>query len=225
MGLMFDKTSETFENYEERLMQFLVANKIESDRRRAVFLSVVGPKTFAPLRDLIAPSKEFKTRMSLLKPSFTRSMQQKQAAQQAKECHGKSVRQFLPKQVVVRNHRGGESVKWVPGSVVKVLGPVTYLVKVCGKLYKRHVNQLIQSELQHTVLNDELLPTELNDEMFQTDVIDMHALQTRAHGIVLGHVRDDDSNNAVCEKQLVNHCHSGKCFETRQVKPLVRLDL
>ena len=46
-GLQFDETAETFENYEERLMQFLDANKIEQDRRRAVFLSVVGRKTFA----------------------------------------------------------------------------------------------------------------------------------------------------------------------------------
>ncbi|KAL0154171.1 hypothetical protein M9458_050529, partial [Cirrhinus mrigala] len=41
-----------------RLMQFLVANKIESERRRAVFLSVIGPKAFALLRDLIAPRKK-----------------------------------------------------------------------------------------------------------------------------------------------------------------------
>ena len=54
-GLQFDETAETFENYEERLMQFLAANKIEQDRRRAVFLSVVGSKTFALLKDLISP--------------------------------------------------------------------------------------------------------------------------------------------------------------------------
>ena len=54
-GLQFDETAETFENYEERLMQFLAANKIEQDRRRAVFLSVVGPKSFALLKDLISP--------------------------------------------------------------------------------------------------------------------------------------------------------------------------
>lgn len=129
-----------------------------------------------------------------MKPSFTESMQQKQAAQQAKLSHSKTVRQFLPKQqVLVRNHRGGESVKWVPGSVVKVLGPVTYLVKVFGKLYKRHVNQLIGSKLQQP---------ELNDEPCQNDVINKDVLKTRAHGIVSGYVRDEDSNNSVQEKPL-----------------------
>lgn len=50
-GLQFDEQAETLENYEERLKQFLGANKIEPDRRRAVFLSVVGPKTIALLKD------------------------------------------------------------------------------------------------------------------------------------------------------------------------------
>lgn len=84
-GLMFDETSETFENYEERLMQFLVANKIESDRRRAVFLSVVGPKTFALLRDLIAPSKvsetEFSDLLKALRDFYTPK----------KECVGRKI--------------------------------------------------------------------------------------------------------------------------------------
>lgn len=56
-GLMLDVTLETFENYEERLMHFLVANKTESEWWRTVFLSVVAPKTFAMLRELISIKK------------------------------------------------------------------------------------------------------------------------------------------------------------------------
>lgn len=59
IGLQFDETAENFDNYEERLMQFLAANKIEEDRRKAIFLSVVGPKTFALLKDFISP-KQFR---------------------------------------------------------------------------------------------------------------------------------------------------------------------
>lgn len=71
------------------------------------------------------------------------------------------------------------------------------------------------------------MPTELNGEMFQTDVIDMDAFKTRAHGIVLGHVRDDDSNNAVCEKQLESTTvtQESALRPKRQVKPPVQLDL
>uniref|UniRef100_A0A3B3QSK6 Retrotransposon gag domain-containing protein n=1 Tax=Paramormyrops kingsleyae TaxID=1676925 RepID=A0A3B3QSK6_9TELE len=36
-------------------LQFLDANQIEPGRRRSVFLSVVGPKVFALLKDLISP--------------------------------------------------------------------------------------------------------------------------------------------------------------------------
>ena len=39
-------------------------------------------------------------------------------------------------------------VQWVPGTIVKMLGPVTYLVKVYGKVYKRHVNQMITTEIE-----------------------------------------------------------------------------
>lgn len=38
-------------------MQFLEANSIEDDRKRAVFLAVVGSKTFTHLKDLLAPKK------------------------------------------------------------------------------------------------------------------------------------------------------------------------
>lgn len=39
-GLMLDVTLETFENYEERLMHFLVANKTESEMvANSVFVS------------------------------------------------------------------------------------------------------------------------------------------------------------------------------------------
>ena len=101
--------------------------------------------------------RQFKTRLSLTKPSFTDSMQQRQDKQQSKQAEKMApVRCFLPKQkVLVRNHRGGEAVKWVPGTIVKGLGPVTYLVKVYGKMYKRHVNQMITTETEMRNVSDE----------------------------------------------------------------------
>ena len=47
-----------WDQYSERLEQYLVANNItEEERKRAVFLTVVGPRTYALLSGLIAPEK------------------------------------------------------------------------------------------------------------------------------------------------------------------------
>lgn len=106
--------------------------------------------------------------------------------------------------------------------MVKVLGPVTYLVKMCGKLYRRHVNQLIGSELQQT---------EADEELLHNDVTDMNVLKTRAHGIVSENGRGDDSNHAVPEKQVESRVpettaiQEGTVRPKRQVKPPVWLDL
>ena len=57
--LNFDENEESFEAYLERIEQFFVANnlKIDDDRARAVFLTVVGKKNHTLLMDLCAPSK------------------------------------------------------------------------------------------------------------------------------------------------------------------------
>ena len=53
----FDSSLESFGAYSRRLEQYFIANGIaEEDKRRAVFLSVVGAKTFGLLEDLIAPA-------------------------------------------------------------------------------------------------------------------------------------------------------------------------
>lgn len=56
-GLSFDESNESFKTYEQRFAQFVEANGIEQGKQRAVFLSVVGAKTFSLLTDLLAPKK------------------------------------------------------------------------------------------------------------------------------------------------------------------------
>ena len=51
----FDETKESFTCYKERLTQFFVANEVKNERKVAVFLSVIGPKTYGILRNLVAP--------------------------------------------------------------------------------------------------------------------------------------------------------------------------
>lgn len=52
----FNPGVEAFSEYVERMEQFFVANAIADDRKRAVFLTVVGPATFGLLRNLLSPA-------------------------------------------------------------------------------------------------------------------------------------------------------------------------
>ena len=54
----FEAGREKWSQYAERLRHFLVANGItDDDRKRAVFLSVIGPKAYQLLSSLVAPEK------------------------------------------------------------------------------------------------------------------------------------------------------------------------
>ena len=54
----FDREKEAWSQYIERLGYFFEANKIDDgDRKRAVFLSVIGATTYRTLRSLVAPAK------------------------------------------------------------------------------------------------------------------------------------------------------------------------
>ena len=52
----YDASVESWDQYAERLQQFFVANEItDADRQRAIFLTVIGPETYALLRNLLSP--------------------------------------------------------------------------------------------------------------------------------------------------------------------------
>ena len=54
----FDRRKEDWDLYIERLEHFFVANAItEPERKRAVFLSVIGASTYKTLRSLLSPNK------------------------------------------------------------------------------------------------------------------------------------------------------------------------
>ena len=54
----FQLGTEDWEQYTERLEQFFLANGIDDDGKKlAVFLTVVGAKTYALLSNLVAPTK------------------------------------------------------------------------------------------------------------------------------------------------------------------------
>ena len=54
----FDKTREEWPQYVERLGHFFVANDITTvEKKRAVFLAVIGPATYRLLHNLLSPEK------------------------------------------------------------------------------------------------------------------------------------------------------------------------
>ena len=54
----FDSTTESWEQYAERLGHFFSANGItNADRQRSILLSEVGPSTYALVSSLVSPDK------------------------------------------------------------------------------------------------------------------------------------------------------------------------
>ena len=53
----FEPENERISVYFERVQMFFVAKGIEEDKQVPVFLSVLGAKVYALLRDLLAPAK------------------------------------------------------------------------------------------------------------------------------------------------------------------------
>ena len=54
----FDSEHDNWLAYVERVEQYFVANEITTDeRKRGVFLTVIGPETYNLLRNLLAPTK------------------------------------------------------------------------------------------------------------------------------------------------------------------------
>ena len=53
----FKPTEENISSYLERVVLFFTANGIKDEKKVAVLLSVIGPKIYALLRDLLAPDK------------------------------------------------------------------------------------------------------------------------------------------------------------------------
>ena len=53
----FDSTKNDLESYTERLEQYFIANDVNDEKKTAVLLSVIGPKTYETIKSLIAPQK------------------------------------------------------------------------------------------------------------------------------------------------------------------------
>ena len=92
-------------------------------------------------------NRELHTRLDLLHPSLAIRVGQKQEQQKKYHDTGTKVRQFkLDTPMLAENFRSGQ--KWLPGKILKCLGPLTYRVKVGQFVWKRHMDQLLPSHIQ-----------------------------------------------------------------------------
>ena len=88
-----------------------------------------------------------RTKFSILLPNMEEHILNQQGRQQRQ--HDKShvkLRELSPRDSVnVRNTRRGMK-KWVPGTMIRRLGPLTYLVRVGRQLRYVHIDHLLQTE-------------------------------------------------------------------------------
>ena len=109
-----------------------------------------------------------RTHFNLLKPSLEDKVAFKQAAQKEqhdRHAHSRSLQAGQP--VMVKNMRPGEN--WIPGVVLKQLGPVSFLVDVGeGRTWKRHIDHLkicdlteptTESTIDNSVVSDSIANT------------------------------------------------------------------
>jgi len=91
-------------------------------------------------------NRKIRTRFDLMLPDREKTVVEKQSVQKEhKDRHSHERAWYVGEQVMARNLRPGPD--WVPGVIVERLGPVTYLVEVDQRTWKRHADQLKSLEV------------------------------------------------------------------------------
>ena len=109
--------------------------------------------------------RRIRTRLDIPRPNLATRIQRENAPKEGK------TRMFeIGDNVLVRDYKSVDK-KWIPGCIIKQLGPVTYRVKVKHAhgtfTWKRHVNQIAKSTQQIS----ELTPDTSVNEIPETPVV------------------------------------------------------
>ena len=96
--------------------------------------------------------RTLRTRLNLLKPDVFTKVLDKQARQKQHHDKRSKERHFqVGESVLVENNK--PEPKWILGTVVEKLGDISYRVQVGDQVWKRHVNQLLQTIISQTDAN------------------------------------------------------------------------
>ena len=102
--------------------------------------------------------RKLRTRLDLLRPDLNQTVTNNQAGQKRQHDQNIHPRSFaVDDAVLIKNPK--QKIPWLPGVIVKQLGPLTYLIKLDdGRLWKRHVDhlKLLPSQPPVTVTNDHI---------------------------------------------------------------------
>lgn len=83
-----------------------------------------------------------RTRLTLLKPHLSSTVEKNQEKMKTNYDKNRNTRYFrVGQEVLVRSVRQ-EEIKWMPGTIKKVVSPMTYLVNVCGKTRFCHADHI-----------------------------------------------------------------------------------
>ena len=136
-------------------------------------------------------NRELRTRLDLLFPDVRRRVEEKQENQMKHhDSHARARDLTIGQRVMVRNFRAGPH--WIPGTVVKQNGPLTYLVKVReNQVWKRHIDHVRQMEdtprellrsneqsADSNMTENEFNDASVTDDDFTDEIADAHTRET-----------------------------------------------
>ena len=101
--------------------------------------------------------RQLRTRLDLLRPSLERKVAATQAKQKSyHDAHSKTREFEIGQAVLVRNLLG--EPKWLQATVLEQTGPVSYKVQVGDRVWRRHVDQLLEAGAEGVERNVESYP-------------------------------------------------------------------
>ena len=110
-------------------------------------------------------NRRLRSRLDRLFPDLQQRVQQKQAQQAAQHDNSKPLRSFAVGDSVYTRDFSASSPTWIPGTVVKITGPLSYHIKLMdGGIVRRHVDAVRTREKS-------IDPTPLKDFPWSQDTL------------------------------------------------------
>ena len=104
-----------------------------------------------------------RSRFDHLFPDLPHHVQKKQAKQAASHDNSKPLRSFTVGDLVYTKDFSSSPLMWIPGTIVRITGPLSYHVELCdGRVIRRHVNAVCTRHVitDSSPLRDSALPQE-----------------------------------------------------------------